>query len=231
MLHVIAGGGGAFLHPARLAAGGLPHEVQWPTAAQSARLLHGVAFKIGAGRSGFLPHLVLFLLFFPAVSFGARFYEKLGVIVAAPMAMTLVLGVVYALIGGVRRRPAVLPFAFGTSFLTALLPVGGSYVIGHALHTLGISVSLTLLMIATLTVSVFAGVFVFGAYLALLTRLGFEHTQAFTALDHPGYKHFLRLRIRGDGSGIDGYCLGLVDPLGEGQEPVLVDTFTWRPKS
>jgi hypothetical protein len=229
LLHIIAGGGGAFLHPARLARGGLPHEVQWPNAAQSRRLLRGVAFKIGAGRSGFLPHLVLFALFFPAVSFGARFYEKLGVIVAAPLSMTIVLGIVYALIGGARRRPAVLPFAFVTSLLTALLPVAGSYVIRRAVETVGISASLTLIMLATLTVSVFAGVFVFGAYLALLTRLGFEHTQAFTALDHPGYKHFLRLRLRADGTGIDGYCLGLVDPLGERQEPVLVDTFSWRP--
>ena len=65
-LHVIAGGGGAFLHPARLAPGGLPHDAQWPNAAQCRRLLFGVAWKIGAGRSGFLPHLVLLALFFPA---------------------------------------------------------------------------------------------------------------------------------------------------------------------
>jgi hypothetical protein len=230
-LHVIAGGGGAFLHPARLAAGGLPHDVQWPNAAQCRRLLRAVAFKVGAGRSGFLPHLVLFALFLPAVSFGARFYERLGVILAAPVSITLLLGIVYALIGGVRRRPAVLPFAFGTAFLTALLPVGGSFLIGHGLAELGISISLTLLVIATLGVSVFAGVFVFGAYLSLLTRMGFEHTQAFTALDHPGYKHFLRLRVRADGSGMDGWCIGLTDPLGNGQEPVLVDAFQWRPGS
>ena len=87
-----------------------------------------------------------------------------------------------------------------------------------------------LLVLATLAVSVFAGVFVFGAYLALLTRLGFENTQAFTALDHPGYKHFVRLRVRADGSGIDGFCVGLSDPLGPDAAPVLVNTFTWRPQ-
>ena len=55
--------------------------------------------------------------------------------------------------------------------------------------------------------------------------------QAFTALDHPGFKHFVRLRVRADGSGIDGWCIGAADPLGAGQKPVLVDHFAWRPFS
>jgi len=80
----------------------------------------------------------------------------------------------------------------------------------------------------SLCVAVFAGAFVFGSYLAALTLLGQENTQAFTALDHPGFKHFVRLRVRGDGSAVDGWCLGLVDPLGEGEQPLLVDSFTWK---
>jgi hypothetical protein len=228
MLQVVAGGGGAFLHPARLAPGGLPHDAQWPNAAQCRRLLREVPWKIGAGRSGFLPHLVLFLLFFPAIYYGASFYERLGVIVAAPVATTLLLGLLYALIGGVRRRKAVLPLAFGAAFLTALLPVAGSLVVSRGLAQLGMSISVDLLTFATLVISMFAGVFVFGGYLALLTRMGFENTQAFTALDHPGYKHVLRLRVRADGSAIDGFCVGLTDPLAHDQSPVLVDTFTWR---
>jgi hypothetical protein len=231
MLHVTAGGGGAFLHPARLARGGLPYQTQWPEAPQCRRLLRQVPWKIGTGRSGFLPHLFLLMLFFPAISFGARFYEKLGFILSAPFATTLVLGVIYALIGGVRRRKAVLPLAFAAAFATALLPIAGSLVVSRGLAELGVSISLTLLMLATLVISVFVGVFVFGGYLALLTALGFEHTQAFTALDHPGFKHFLRLRVRADGSGIDGFCVGLADPLGKDSAPVLVDTWTWRPSS
>ncbi len=62
----------------------------------------------------------------------------------------------------------------------------------------------------------------------LLTVLGYESTQAFTALDHPGFKHFLRIRVRRDGSAIDGFCVGLVDPVRQGEAPVLVDTFTWK---
>jgi hypothetical protein len=230
MLHVIAGGGGAFLHPARLAPGGLPSDAQWPNAAQCRKLLPLVPWKIGTGRSGFLPHIVLLLLFFPAISFGAQFYERLGVIVATPALTTLVLSTIYAFIGGVRRRKSVMPLAFGAALLTSLLPIAGSLVVSRGLAELGLSISLTLLVAATITISVFAGVFVFGAYLALLTALGYEHTQAFTALDHPGFKHFLRLRVRADGSGIDGYCMGIADPLGESQEPVLVDIFQWRPR-
>ena len=65
----------------------------------------------------------------------------------------------------------------------------------------------------TFGVAVFYGAFVFGAFLALLTLFGLEETQAFTALDHPGFKHFLRLRVRRDGSAVDFWCLGLTDPL------------------
>ena len=34
----------------------------------------------------------------------------------------------------------------------------------------------------------------------------------FAAMRHPAYKHFLRLRVHSDGSGIDGYCIGIIDP-------------------
>ena len=81
----------------------------------------------------------------------------------------------------------------------------------------------------TLGVATFVGAWVFGLFLATLTRFGLESTQAFTTLGHPGFKHFLRLRVRKDGSAIDGWCIGLVDPLREGEKPVLVDQFTWRP--
>ena len=80
-----------------------------------------------------------------------------------------------------------------------------------------------------LVVAVFLGTLLFGSYLALLTLLGYENLQALTALDHPGFKHFVRLRVRADGQGIDGWCIGITDPLGAGQQPVLVDHFVWRP--
>ena len=72
------------------------------------------------------------------------------------------------------------------------------------------------------------GGFTFGAYLSALTKLGLEETQAFTALAHPGFKHFVRFRVRADGSAVDGWVIGLRDPLAQNEEPVLVDRFTWR---
>ena len=98
----------------------------------------------------------------------------------------------------------------------------------HALLRLHFAPTLTLVAAVTLLLTVFAATYVFGSYLAWLTRRGIEHSQAFTALDHPGYKHFLRLRVRADGKGIDGYCIGLTDPLGADAKPELVDTFSWR---
>jgi hypothetical protein len=228
LLHVIAGGGGAFLHPARIAKGGLEVEAQWPKAPQCRRLLAGVPWKIARGRSGILPHLVLLALFAPAVAFGVRFYERLGFILSTPVLVTLVLGLVYALIGGVRRRKSVLPIALLYAAVTALLPVAVSFSVGRAADELGFEPTLLGIVAATLATSVVLGVYLFGSYLALLTRLGYEHTQAFTALDHPGFKHFVRLRVRADGSGVDGWCVGLADPLAPGEKPVLVDSFRFR---
>jgi hypothetical protein len=203
---------------------------RWPGAKESRALLGGVALKIAIGRSGYLPHLVLAALFAPAMSVGVRLYDRTGVIFAAPIAITLVVTLVYSLIGGVRRRfRKVLPLALGAGLLTASLPILASLLIKHLLLQLGFAPTVYVVAAGTLLLTVFAASFVFGSYLALLTRRGIEHTQAFTALDHPGYKHFLRLRVRADGKGIDGYCIGLTDPLGEGARPELVDTFTFRP--
>jgi hypothetical protein len=91
-------------------------------------------------------------------------------------------------------------------------------------------VTLPLWFLAALTfaVAVFYGAFVFGAFLALLTFLGLEETQAFTALDHPGFKHFLRLRVRKDGTAVDFWCLGLTDPLSPDSKPELIDAASFE---
>jgi hypothetical protein len=228
LLHVIAGGGGAFLHPARMAGGGLPRSVVWPEVAQCRSLLRQVPWKLARGRSGFLPHLALLALFGPVVALGAARQDRWALTVLLSVLMAVVLGAIYAFIGGVIRRRAVLPVALGAALLTAMLPVAGAGVVRLALERLGRTPSTTFVGCATLVIATFVGALIFGGYLALLTLLGYENTQAFTVLDHPGFKHFLRLRIRADGEGVDGWCVGLADPLGADQ-PVLVDHFTWRP--
>jgi hypothetical protein len=230
LLHVVAGGGGAFLHPAPMFEGRLRADVRFPTAQQSRALLTAVPWKVAAGRSGLLPHLALAAIYGPALAFGSRFFEKLGVILAAPVAVTLIAGTVYALIGGLRVYPRrVLPLAYGAGLLTALVPILTSLLIGRVAALCSLSVPVWLVATLTLISASVLGAWVFGAYLALLTRLGLENTQAFTALDHPGFKHFVRLRVRADGRGVDGFCIGLVDPLHPNERPRLVDRFCWHP--
>jgi hypothetical protein len=70
----------------------------------------------------------------------------------------------------------------------------------------------------------------FGALLALIARLGLNHAQPYAALGEPGFKHFVRLRVRerGDSAEIDLFVIGMVDPV-RGSAPVLVDSFRWKP--
>jgi hypothetical protein len=229
LLHVIAGGGGAFLHPARIAKGGLAPTVAWPDAAQSRTLLRQVPWKLAIGRSGFLPHYGLLGVFFLAYVLSHQLYAHTGLVISTSILTALFIGGIYALIGGAIKKPSVLPIALGVALLTVMLPVGGTLLLNLALERFGWSLSTVMLGLTTLAADVFAGALVFGAYLALLTLLGYENMQAFTALDHPGFKHFVRLRVRADGRGIDGWCIGAADPLGNVSEPVLVDHFSWKP--
>jgi hypothetical protein len=225
-LHVTAGCGGAFLHPAPIARSAMrPVSVEWPSAKVSATLLLQVPWKIALGRSGFLPHLAMLALFSPLVlASGVPMIGKPTAILT-----TAIAAAVLALIGGVRRRPSVAGLAIpvavfiaGSSILTRL------FLESTLAHLVSEGLAVWAAATCELAVAAYVGAFLFGAYLAFLTFFGFENTQAFTALDHPGFKHFVRLRVRADGSAIDGFCMGLVDPVREGEKPVLVDTFTWK---
>ncbi len=229
-LHVTAGGGGAFLHPAplrremRLAA-----DAEWPNPAQSRALLWQVPWKVMRGSSGFLPHLVLAALFSPAMNFGIHEFDRLGYILSAPVLITLLTTLIYALIGGVRKgRLLVLSLSFGAGLATATIPIFASLAFVWLAASAHVTLPLWFLAALTFAVAVFYGAFVFGAFLALLTFLGLEETQAFTALDHPGFKHFLRLRVRKDGTAVDFWCLGLTDPLSPDAKPELIDAASFK---
>lgn len=228
-LHVTAGGGGAFLHPARLGGEHLPKpEAQFPGPIATRSLLFGVPLRVMIGRAGFIPHVVMLTLFAPALEIGVRL---VGDADQASIVAGVFSAIVLALLADIRRRTRQ------QAIRVAILAAIAGAIIGFV-PTLA-SVPFTMRhvhigpyadMALMLLVATFVGAFVFGAYLSALTALGVENTQAFTCLGHPGYKHFLRMRIRRDGSAIDGFVFGLVDPLAPGEKPVLVDTWTWRPK-
>jgi hypothetical protein len=231
-LHVTAGGGGAFTHPARLGGEKLPVPVcQFPGVRASRALLGKVPFHVAFGGSGFVPHLVMLALFAPALEIGVRFrVHAIAALIAG------VLGaIVFALIGNIRYRPRpkAIRIALLATFAGAvmgLVPPFVSFAFRRALLAGGVHTTPRVGMLLTLLIATFTGALMFGAYLAALTELGLESTQAFTCLGLPGFKHFVRLRVRRDGSAIDAWVIGIVDPLGKNAKAELVDRFSWRPQ-
>lgn len=229
-VHVTAGGGGAFLHPARIARDASTHkpDAEFPGPRASRALAMRVPIAIALGRSGFLVHIASALLCLPAFSIAlaqgrASFWAGFWTGLAAA-------GVCFA-IGGWRRdrvvRIAALSLAMGAVF--GAVPeamIAASERITHALH--GGRVAQALALIAPYTLAAYAGALLFGSYLTVLTLLGLEMHQAFAALAHPGYKHFVRMRVHKDGTRVDAFVLGKVDPLRKNEPVVLVDRFTWK---
>ena len=112
--------------------------------------------------------------------------------------------------------------------LMALVPTATHAGFDAAIGWLGVSPSPKTAAIVVFVLSIFGGAWVFGLYLAALARFGLNNDQAFAALGHPGYKHFVRLRVARDGSRIDAWAIGVVDPLGD-PTPVLIDQVTFVP--
>jgi hypothetical protein len=189
-------------------------------------MLWQVPWKIGLGRSGILPHLAIFALFAPIF-----FAHRLSLISLALSAagVAFLVGFIYGLIGGARKGGAATwILAFMAGLATAAIPVAMTEAQPALRAAVGYGVMFQVALAGALVVASFIAVFIFGCYLALLTAFGLESTQAFTALDHPGFKHFVRFRVRADGSRVDGWCIGVPDPCGSNAEPLLVDSFTWQ---
>ena len=225
-VHVTAGGGGAFLHPARIMRQGLPAPAaEFPGPKASLALALQIPWQIVHGRSGFLVHAAAALLYLPAFS-AVRWGG------APPLVMSLVTaavaGFVCRLLGGWRDRSiavymlaAVAGLAIGFVPLLARMTLAAAGGLFDAADLYGARPWLVL------AASVYVATLVFGTYLTALTVFGIEQHQAFAALAHPGYKHFVRLRVRRDGSGTDAWVLGKVDPLSDADPVVLVDQFSW----
>jgi len=219
-LHVVAGGGGAFLHGTRIgpypAASGEP-DAAYPSGLASRRLVAQVPFKLAVGRAGVLVHLALALL--AAIELGAAREGMTTLIVTSVLlSSALALGLYFvAHQGEGKRRIAMLAAPFGV--LLGMMPMA----LRLSVATLPTMAGDPAVILAT----AFGGSLVFGIYLMLLAVLGLEHQQAFTVLGHPGFKHFVRLCVHPDGK-VEAWTLGKDDPLDD-KPPVLVDEFVWEP--
>jgi hypothetical protein len=221
-MHVIAGGGGAFLHGTRIAPypkeSGPPAAV-YPSAAACRRLVAQVPFRLALGRAGGLVHLALAIL--ASIELGAAEKGSSALVVTA---IVLSLGLAIALYfvahqGTGKKRIAALAAPFGVGL--GLLPMA----LRLAMPSLPWHVGDGAILVAC----AFIGALVFGFYLTILAILGLEAQQAFTVLGHPGFKHFVRLCVHPDGR-VDAWTIGKDDMLAPGP-PLLIDAFTWDPRA
>jgi hypothetical protein len=216
--HVIAGGGGAFLHGTRITPSPSgPPACVYPTAATSRRLLAQVPFKLMVGSSGFILHLVLALIASLELAAAARGTTTLvvtGCVIAAALAVGL-----YANVGHNKAHPlAVGAVAIPFGVVLGLLPM--------SLHlSLPRIVPVVDWDIGVLVVFAFVGALVVGLFFVTCTLLGLEHQQAFAVLSHPGFKHFVRMCVHPDGR-VEAFVIGKDDPVGPGAA-VLIDRFDW----
>jgi hypothetical protein len=232
-LHVVAGGGGAFLHGARVAKNAAYEiEREFPNAKASKRLLALLPWHVAAGSAGWV--LTVLLAIATGAALLAEFRSRLA---SSGVAITtsIVIAIATLLLIGWRNHRAwrVIPFAVALGLAIGALPVAiGVGADGLAERVLGgaawarASAFLIGWALATYTSG-----WAFGAMLQAIARLGLNHAQPYAALGIPGFKHFVRMRIRYDqerGSVIDAFVVGKVDPLGK-SPPVLVDQFRWRP--
>jgi hypothetical protein len=225
-MQVIAGGGGAFLHPQCIARSGLPApDAEFPGPKTTLVLALQVPWQIAHGRSGFLVHTAVALTYIPL--FGVQW--STGTSAPATSLLTAAVAALVCLfLGGWRQRPVrVGALSLVVGAVIGFLPLVTFEVVRWAAAHAGHLPKALSLAAISFALSVYVGTLAIGTYLMLLTILGLEQHQAFSALAHPGYKHFVRLRFRKDGSRADGWVFGRVDPLAKDDEVVLVDRFTW----
>ena len=217
-MHIIAGGGGAFLHGTRI--GPYPKEsgepdAAYPSGAASRRLVAQVPVKLAVGRAGWLVHLALGFL--ASLELGAAGQGMSALIATSVLLSALLVLLLYFVAhqGTGKRRIAMLATPFGIAL--GLLPMALRLSVAQLPAMAGDP--------AVILATAFGGSFIFGIYLMLLAVFGLEHQQAFTVLGHPGFKHFVRLCVHPDGR-VEGWTIGKDDMLASGP-PLLIDRFEW----
>jgi hypothetical protein len=218
-LSVIAGGGGAFLHGTRITppASG-PSACAYPDGPTTRALVLEMPLKLMLGRAGYLVHIALGLL--ASLDFGAGLEGGRMWFRSTSIFVTLGIGVLlYGIAGHQRTHPArVLAIAIPYALVLGLMPWGLAMIMPHVVPLLERET-------AVLLVYSFLGALVFGLFLATLAITGIELQQAFTVLGHPGFKHFVRLRVSPDGK-VDAWVIGKDDPLADAG-PWLIDRWSW----
>lgn len=221
-MHVTAGGGGAFLHPAAVArAGRKTPECEFPGPIATRSLLKKIPRTLLLGRAGFLVHLAVALLYAPLLLAA----EVSGTLSVSGLVAVGLLGAGSSFLVGGWRGPAA-KWIFALSLLVGLIAALTPMVMFAAIEAL-LAIPLETKVLVTFAVSTISSVMLFATFLATLTWLGLEQYQAFSSLAHPGYKHFVRLRVSHDGKKVEGWAIGKVDPLDPKTSPVLVDHFMW----
>jgi hypothetical protein len=233
-LHVVAGGGGAFLHGNRVTAHGAHYErdVEFPGPRASWAMCTRLPWHLAIGRAGWVITSIFAVA--DAVALRAFFRDgvRAGVVVALVTSIVVAMGT-RSLIGARRHRMRVVVFSLLFGLTTGALPVAIGIGARHAgfLELGGTEAGRLAAIWIAILVSTLASGAAFGLMLATIARLSLNLSQPFAALGEPGFKHFVRMRIRERASGpavIDVFVIGVVDPLG-GSPPVLVDRFTWSP--
>ena len=138
------------------------------------------------------------------------------------------------LIGNRRRMARVVAFSVAFGLATGALPVA----LGVAARAAGLEEmgGTRIGRVAVIWISVLASTLAsgaaFGAMLATIARLSLNLSQPFAALGEPGFKHFVRMRVREPGDRT-GDRRGLRHRRRRSRRrspPVLVDRFTVDPR-
>ena len=223
-LHVIAGGGGAFLHGTRIVPDPNPAASAYPTSAMSRRLALQVPLKLMIGRAGYLVHIAAAAV--SSLILGVGWHNRTRLAATSVVVSLVITWALYAIVGHKRahpRRALAIAIPFGAAL--GLLPMG----LSALLHGVARFVPLLGRDTAVTVACAFAGAFLFGTFLSLCALGGLEMQQVFTVLGHPGFKHFVRMRVSEDGT-IDAWVIGKDDPLVP-EGPWLIDRFRWSPRT
>lgn len=220
-VHVISGGGGAFLHGTRIVEDPQPAQAAYPDGKMSRRLALEVPFGLALGRSGYLVHIVAALVASLELLVGGHDVLRFAIV------STLVSGVwiwaLYAIAGHHRahpRRVFLLTVPFG--LVLGLLPLGLAVVEQRFFGGFSVYLRAPVMVL----VHAYGAAFLYGVFLALCALWGLELQQVFTVLGHPGFKSFVRMRVSPNGT-VDAWVIGKDDPLAK-DGPWLVDRFTWN---